>query len=732
MNHYAHFLSKILFALMISGLVGCSQDNQKASPAPNPLSTPQQVPKSAVQLPIAKPALPSAPQVGGIFKGTGPTYNAPQNAQITADPGNGEITLNFENADIKDVAKIVLGDFLKANYIVDPQLQGSVTIKTSAPLPRAKVLPAFEEALRMSNMALIQSSGTYRIAQSQNAAREVGHINLPQRSREPGYGVEIVPLRYVNAAEVQKAIEPISKVGSLISVDKSRNMIVIAGTAQERQSMVDNIRTFDVNYLKGMSFGLFPLKAAEAKTLIEELQSVIGADDGVMGGLVKFIAIERMNAILAISPQGTYLEDVQVWIERLDQATGSVDRRIYVYRVQNGRAADLAKVIGQILGIKQTGGESSSGYGPGGGYGQPNSGNAGGYGGSSYGSSGTLSGRPLPGGGGTLNLAPPLADPFSDENGASSEHSDQSSEQTRITADETNNALLIYATPLEYQNIEAALKELDIVPMQVLLEAAIAEVTLTNNLRYGVQHFFNTNNGTNQFVNTISNSTAIGATLPGFAYLLSMGANIRVILSALESMTDVNVVSSPQLFVLNNQTATLQVGDQVPVATQSAVAVQNPGAPIVNTIEFKDTGVILKVTPRVNDSGLVLMDVTQEVSDVVGTTTSQIDSPTIQQRKISSTVAVMDGQTIALGGLIRDTKNVGKSGLPFLQRIPYAGNLFATTADNNTRTELVILITPRVVTSQQRSQEVTNELRRKLKATADPLSRLKRDDLPPP
>lgn len=284
-----------------------------------------------------------------------------------------------------------------------------------------------------------------------------------------------------------------------------------------------------------------------------------------------------------------------------------------------------------------------------------------------------------------------------------------------ITADEVNNALVIMATPREYEIIEAALRQLDTVPLQVLLEAAIAEVTLTNDLRYGVQYFFQ--RGNSQAILSSARTAQIAPTFPGLGLIFSPSSNIRIILDALSGVTNVNVISSPEVLVLNNQTATLQVGDQVPVATQQAVSVTDPDAPIVNAIEFRDTGVILTVTPRVNRGGLVQLDITQEVSDVVPTTTSSLNSPTIQQRRIASTVAVHDGETIALGGLIRDGRTNSRSGVPVLMDIPLVGNLFSTTEQMTQRTELLVLITPRVVDSLEKARSVTEELREKLRAT---------------
>jgi len=263
--------------------------------------------------------------------------------------------------------------------------------------------------------------------------------------------------------------------------------------------------------------------------------------------------------------------------------------------------------------------------------------------------------------------------------------------------------------------VSEALRKLDIMPLQVLIEATIAEVTLNDELRYGLQWFFKTG-GDSELTLSEAASGAAAQIFPGFSYLFQTGGDVRVVLNALDSITDVNVISSPQLMVLDNQTARLQVGDQVPIATQSSVSVTDPDAPIVNQIQFLDTGVILNVTPRVNAGGMVILEIEQQVSDVVATTTSGIDSPTIRQRQISSTVAVQSGETIALGGLIRESSSHTSSGLPILKDIPVVGALFGKTSNDTTRTELLVLITPRVVSNQDEARAVTDELRRRLRA----------------
>jgi general secretion pathway protein D len=285
----------------------------------------------------------------------------------------------------------------------------------------------------------------------------------------------------------------------------------------------------------------------------------------------------------------------------------------------------------------------------------------------------------------------------------------------QIVPDVRNNALVISATPEEYRQNETALRQLDVTPMQVLIEATIAEVTLTDELRYGLQWFFHT--GDSDFSFSPLNSGVVAPVFPGFNYALT-SANAQVILNALTQITDVKVISSPQLMVLNNETARLQVGDEVPIVTQQVQSVDTTGAPIVNSIEYRDTGVILNVSPRVNAGGLVVLDIVQEVSDVVRTTTSGLNSPTIQQRQIKSTVAVQSGESVALGGLIRDGNTKGVTGLPVVSEIPLLGNLFKTTTDTQRRTELLVLLTPRVAASRQDARDITEELRSRVRSLA--------------
>lgn len=673
-------------------------------------------------------ALP-APEV---FPATGPLIGQPEQPRrrvVLLD--NGTVSLNFANVDIREVIAVVLGDTLKLNYVIDPRIQGTVTARTARPIARSDVIPAMENILALNGVALTHVGGVFRVVPLNEAAAGISSLVVSPSPGDlaQGFGTHILPLRFASARSMEELLRPFVGTGRLLRADRDRNLLIFAGLGTEARDLLDMIQVFDVDWIAGMSFALFPLEVAGAESLVTDLNAVFAQDDlSPIADLLRFVPIERLNAILVISPQQSYVAMAQQWIERLDRGDGGAGRRIFVYYVQNGRAEDLAATLNDLFGSGQ--GRSTA---------PPPARIAPGT------PAVEIAAAPRP-----AAAAPrPTADDEAAEPAraapeaparrpvaAASRDSVLNTPDTigdsgdiRITADKTNNALLIRATDAEYRTIASTLRKLDIVPLQVLIEATIAEVTLNDQLRFGLQFFLSRGNSDV----TLSRLTtgAVNAQFPGLGYLFTPG-DARFVLDALSEITDVNVISSPQLMVLDNQTARLQVGDQVPIATQSAVSVTDPDAPIVSNIQFRDTGVILEVTPRVNASGLVVLEILQEVSDVVPTTTSTLNSPTIQQRRIETTVAVQSGETIALGGLIRDIESEARSGVPFISEVPIVGNLFKTTTKVERRTELLVLITPRVVRDQREAREVTDELRRRLGALAPLEAKIAKKPFRPP
>ena len=654
-----------------------------------------------------------------VYPGTGVFIDADGLATASgAQPAAGDVTLNFADTDIREVVRAILGGILEVNYIIDPKVSGTITVQTSRPLARSALLTTLESILRANGAAMVPEAGGYRIVPVESALSGLAPLGLD--ARQPGFGVHVVPLRFIAADEMARIIGLLASERNVVSADAARNLVILAGSQAERATMLGTVELFDVDWLAGMSFGLFPLQNTDAETLTQELDVVFGIDgEAPLGGLLRFVPIERLNAVMVISPRADYLERAQTWITRLDQGIDAAGQRIYVYYVENARAADLADVLNEVFdqrrpaieGVRLAPGlDQATLY-----------------------AKGTarvarelqaqdagLTGAMLSGAAAEGEAAAP-APPPAPAGAASARVTGEgialaATSEIRIIADEATNALVILATPDEYRMIEAALTKLDVVPLQVLIEAIIAEVELTDELEYGVQWFFQS--GNSQFNLNETLPVRAFSDFAGFSYLFSTAGDARVTLNALASVTDLNIVSAPSLMVLDNHTAEIQVGDQVPIASQSAVSVSDPDAPIVNSIEYFDTGVILRVTPRVNTGGLVTMEIEQEVSSVDATITSGIDSPTINQRRIKSVVAIQSGETVTLGGLIREDRASSNSGVPLLREIPVLGKLFSTTTEGTSRNELIVLITPRVVSNQLEARQVTEELRRRMRAIA--------------
>ena len=639
----------------------------------------------------------------------------------------GDISLNFPSADVRVVAKAVLGEIMHVPYNVAPGVTNQVTVITPRPITRASVIPFLEDALKTANLALVSTNGYFTI-QPIDQARSSGTV---VGEHAAGYGSELVQLQFVNADEMKHLLDPILP-GVVSEADSARNTLVIAGTSGQRASGRDLLKQFDVNWLRNMSFALVVPQRTDSRLIVPELEKLINAPDAPTRGLVRLISMEKINGILAVSRQRQYLEDVHRWIEVLDREGQSNEPRLFVYRVQNGRSRDLAKTLNTAFGnISSSGGDSrdNAGSGPSDPFGRtaPDGNNRQGQQQSQQQSqqSSQLSAQQLSGGnpaGGQPQRESNGYNPQSEGNAAQSR---QSTLTANISSDETNNAVVVYGTPREYAIIENALRQLDVLPSQVLIEAAITEVSLTNDLRYGLQWNFTEGQTNGALSNATSSSSSPAATLPGllrdvpgFSFYFARGQNINAVLNTLESKTNVNVVSAPKLLVLNNQTALLQVGDQVPIATQNSTSNIAGNAPTINAIEYRDTGVILKVTPRVNGSGLVLLDIAQEVSSVnlqAGSGGAGINSPTISTRRITTSVAVQDGEVLALGGLIRNSQTKGRSGLPFLAQIPVLGGLFGKQVVTGGKTELIVLLRPRVIRTIDDGRLITDELREKIK-----------------
>ncbi len=652
---------------------------------------------------------------------------------------NGEgYELNFENAPVTTVAKVIIGDILGAGYTIDPRIQGTVTVSSGRPIPKNDLLFVLENALRTSNVVMVSDPVGYRLipaGDAVGAGRATG-------DGEPGYGVTAVPIRYASAQAMMKLLDSFALKAGSARVEPTRNLILVQGSGAERRAAVDTILSFDVDWMRGQSVGIYPLEAAAPEAIIAELEKVMESGDGGLNhDMIKFQPIGRLNAVLVVTKKPHLLRTAATWVKRLDRAT-SAAAGVRVYRLRYGSARQIALILRDMFSDRQSGGldtaanqiapgagamTTSSGSPYGSGTGSPfgsNSGSGFGLGQTRSGTSGlgaaTTGTGAQQGGFGqpsTLTSAGAVAGDRQ-QGGQGTQTASVSLPGIRITADVANNALLIFSNQENYRLIEETLRQLDRPQLQVAIHATIAEITLTNELRYGVQAYLNGKYGTISLGNDTMNA-AISRVLPGFNLLVGPESNPKLILDALRSITDVKVLSTPSVVVLDNQVATLQVGDQVPIATQSATILTNPNTPLVNTIDYRNTGVILRVLPRVNVNGNVILDIEQEISNVSQNANANTLTPTVSQRKVKSSIAVASNQSVLLGGLISERQERGRFGIPILEELPGIGDAFARNTRNTTRTELIIFIRPQIIRDSVDSYRIAEELRAKLRGSAE-------------
>ncbi|GHA16526.1 type II secretion system secretin GspD [Oceanisphaera arctica] len=629
--------------------------------------------------PNARPATRSEIYRGtGNFVKLGQTSKTPLN---TAAPG--DITLNFQGSDIAEVVKTVLGDILQLNYSLDERVRGQVYLQTNTPIREDDLLPTLENLLQTHGAALVHSKGLFTVVPASEVPTSALNPRLTPTA-ERGYQMLILPLRYIGAREMEKILEPVKPRQGAMMVDDRRNMLTLVGSRDELINIRDTVNLFDVDQLRGMSVGLFRLQASSADVIASELQAIFGDEaEGPLAGMVRYLPIERLNALLVITPQERYLTDARVWIERLDRAENPRGLNMYVYHVQNGKADHLATLLNQLFDSQRR----------------------------------NSAGSPLP----PATSPTEEGAPLQITTGINAANLDVG--EVSVIADTERNALVVMAASADYQKVEQAIKRLDQLPLQVLVEATIVEVSLDDELRYGLQWYFkNRLGGGRSGVGAIGSlpipSPFDGGLAASASYEVFNASGTRALLTALASDSKVNVISSPTLMVLDNQKALIRVGDQVPIRTSETTNLNSDVGNVTSTIQYRDTGVLLEVTPRVNAGGMVVLELVQEVNDVATTTSSNIQSPTITQRKIDTRVAVQSGETLVLGGLIRENKSQDSQGLPGLRHIPVLGWLFGSSGTNVKRTELVVLITPTAVANPADARAVTREYRRKLQQVA--------------
>jgi general secretion pathway protein D len=722
--------------LGLTQIVGCTHAPPPAIPALSPLPNGATAAPPRINGAVGTPdALPPAQIAYGRQD-----QPLPESPATEAGPGN--ISLDFADTDIREVAAQILGSILKVNYTIDPAIHGTATLHTIRPLNRSELVPTLESLLAQNGAALVTNGGLYRVVPAAQAVATAANSAGTA-------GAVVVPLQYATAENLAKVLQPYVGEGGKIAADPARNALLISGEPGAREGLIGLVKAFDVDVLAGQSYALLPVGSGDVKDLASALQDAFrGQNGGALAGLIRVIPLSRISAVLVVSSQQRYIEEARRVYLLIDRARRQTLRSWHVYYLQNSHSEDVAYVLQQAFtpgnvtaqptsNTRSQTGQSMGGGTIGNGGGGIGSGSAGSLGRSSL--SGGIGGASSGSGGGSSGFGgtqqtpsppgqqPPQQQPAQGANpllgGLEPGGSEQGTEALRVIPDDQNNAVLVYGTERELATMEAMLRKIDILPLQVRIDAVIAEVTLNDNLQYGTQFFFKSG-GINGILNTSPTQTTVpnaaaatlNMTFPGFFLGGSGNGGAPFAIQALQQVTTVHVLSSPELMVLDNQPARLQVGAVVPYLSQSSQSTIATNAPIVNQVNYQQTGVIMEVTPRVNSGGLVTLDVMQDVSSVqTGViTTPGVNSPTFNERNVTSRVVVQDGQTVGLAGLITDSASLGNQGIPWLKDVPLLGLLAGNQNNTRQRTELLILITPHVIHDQRDARALTDDLRDQL------------------
>ncbi len=689
------WLHTTLLVVSFAVLGACSSTTAQKPQAPGRIFAGVKAPPAAAT-DDAKPV--EAPRDRTVYEQPG----TQQMVRDTAGPapiirlGEGKVEVNFRDAPIAEVVKVILGDNLRVPYTIEGEIKGNITLSSSSPVSEDALIALLESLLANHGIVMVRSEdGIYRLGPPE-ALQSTTPVRVGKAAAgTSGFDTRIVPLQYISVAEAKKVLKPLGAEKNILLADPVRNLLMLAAPAPQMNNIIRTLASFDIDVMKGMSFGIYEIFNTDATAVVDRFNELLGGEElSPLSGVVKLVALEEINNVLVITSRAHYLETARTWIERLDQFTvrdgESASRRLFVYNVNNGEATALASMLTQMFGgtagtvqQKQKARKTAGKVAPG-------------------------ESRAAVG-----QAETPEPQQLGSMNDATADNDDpKNANVPRVVADESNNTLLVMATPQVWREIENALRKLDVMPAQVLVEVSIWEVALNDALEYGVEWYFQHSNSSVNGVGTLDFPPAgVNSVLGGFSYLLSdNGGDWRAVINAIDEQSQIQVLSSPSVLVLDNQTADIVVGDQQPVLSGTSAT---DGGTVTENIVYKDTGVKLSVTPRVNDNGLVVMDISQEVTDV-----GSIDAATGQrsflQRSINSTVAIQSGDTIILGGLIQSNKTTGSSGVPVLHRLPVVGSLFGTKSDNDRRTELLVTISPRAIVQYNDFVKVGEEFREKM------------------
>ncbi len=663
-----------------------------------------------VRKPAAPPAEKFTPPVTSLASKTELTKPAsvlPEKAkEKAASEEAADIVFNFDDANLSEVIRTI-AELLNINYIVDSNVKGKVTIHTAGGLRKEDLFPVFFQILEVNGLTAIKEGNLHKIVQIKDAPRMPITSRFSRKGEDVSQGeriiIQIIPLKFISAQEMTKLLTPFISAGGTILSHKDSNTMLVVDKGLNVLKVLRLVDVFDVNVFEKVNYEFYPLENTNAEEVLKVIKEIFSSYLTPRKEDIKVIAIEHLNTLLVISTYPQVFEKVREFIRQLDVADEEVDPRIYVYSVKNGEAEDLGGLLNQVFADGSSAKEK-----------------------------------------GTKNWTKKKAESTSSRNPFSRTTKEAKAEETKaekasevqkksvsigktettgsgtlkgeinITVDEIRNVLIIEAIPADYRVIEEILKQIDVLPRQVLIEVTIAEISLDKSTELGIEWTYLKGPGS---LGTSLLDASLGSS--GFAYNIGMVDRWRSALAFLASQDKVNILSSPSVLASDNKEAKIDIFTEIPVTSAEYKVYESGTEPVLETtIEYRDTGVLLSVTPHINERGLVTMDINQEVSEQAEYISFEVEDkkiyPSFYKRSVNTTLTVKHAQTIVIGGLIRETKSEGSAGVPWLSKIPILRYVFGKETQSVSKTELIILITPYVIVSLDDVDVVTEEFKSKV------------------
>jgi len=618
------------------------------------------------------------------------------------------ISLNFDNADISVVIQTI-AELLHMNYIVAPSVRGRVSIQTSEKLPVSALLPVLGQILEVNGFMAVKSGDFFKIVPSNQAKQESVETVLPENAPSVGTGLvtKIVPLRFISPGEVVKILTPFKTVAGIYQAHEPSRLVFLTEVPAKIADLLKIVAVLDVDTFASIQVELYPVRYAGVEDLARELTQIVTQIFTTTGRgrtLFRIIPVPQVNAIMVFSGEPGLAANIRDWIAKLDQPASGANERIFVYPLSHATAETLATVIDKVFRRDSTKSQARSAA-PAAEQPVPRT-------------------APVPGQPRSVQMPVAPSQPISS---AGDGVAAAGAANVIVVADKDTNTLIIQTSSWFYPTVEAMIRKLDAMPRQVLIEVLIAEITLDDTNQFGIQWalrgqgpvtaFGETHNLTSSTQNIFppAGSSGLVTAGSGLSFLVTEANRLTAAINAYANANKVNILSAPHILATNNKEAKIDIGNEVPIlktrTTGTAGGTDNTNNTITNDVEYRSTGVILTVTPHINEGGYVTLDLHQEVSEATKNTLSGTDSPVIRKRTAKTTMVVKDNQTLVVGGIIQEKRESTRQGIPWLSKIPVLGYLFGSTGIAVTKTELVLLITPRVVDTVEEGDRLTQEVR---------------------